>query len=291
VDWAIAEICARQHLQISVAQLVELGLRPSAIRMRAAAGRLHRTFHGVYSISPVWPSVKARWMAAVLACGPGAALSYRDAGAAHGVRPSSRRLIDVTAPRRAGRARPGIDAHRSRCFLPQDIVLIDNIPCTSLARTLLDLAAILDRQGLNRAIERAEQLRVFDLEAVEELLARANGHPGAGKLRAAVGQAPPDSERVLEQLLADHLQRSDLPTAERNAIVEGYECDFAWFGQRLNVETDGDEFHRTKAARKRDRLRDRTLRRAGWRVERYTWDEVTADPAAVVAEIRALLRT
>jgi very-short-patch-repair endonuclease len=291
VDLAIAELAARQWDQVSAEQLAEFGLSRQAISKRVAAGRLHRTFHGVYSLSPSRLSVKAKWMGAVLACGPGTALSHRDGGAFHGVRPSSRRLIDVTTPRRAGRSRPGIDAHSSRTLADVDVVVIDNIPCTSLARTLLDLATVVDATALLQAIARAEQLRIYDGQAVADVLARVNGHRGAPKLRAVLTHEPPNSENELENRLAALLAKEPgLPPAQRNVVIEDYEMDFAYPDRKLNVETDGMEVHGTPTAARRDRKRDRKLKLAGWDAVRYTWDEVTNEPDRVIAEIRELLR-
>ena len=125
-------------------------------------------------------------MAAVLAYGPDAALSNRSAAALRDLGPDNRLVSDVSLPRRSVRSRPGIIAHAAPSLTSADLSQHDGIPCTSVARTLLDLAATVDRRGLERAIARAEMLRLFDLREVEELLARANGHRGAGVFAAVL---------------------------------------------------------------------------------------------------------
>jgi hypothetical protein len=203
------------------------------------------------------------------------------------MRPDSRRVIDVTAPRRAGRSRPGIAAHTSRILTPADITVVQGIPCTSVARTLLDLAAVVDVQGLTKAIERAERQRIFDARDVYDLLGRAGGHRGAPKLAAVLGRPLDRDDGELERIAAE-LIASDpsIPPPERNAIIEGYEMDFAWREQKLNVEVDGGEFHGTAVARRRDTRRDRRLALAGWLVVRYSWQEVVGEGPATRAEIR-----
>ena len=100
----------------------------------------------------------------MLACGEGAAVSHRTAARLHGLRPDNRARIDVSSPGRRGRAVAGIDAHRADTLRPRDVQIVEGIRCTTVARTLLDLAEIVGRQ-LERACEQAEVLQRFDLRA------------------------------------------------------------------------------------------------------------------------------
>jgi predicted transcriptional regulator of viral defense system len=143
----IAEIAASQHGVISLTQLRELGLSARAVQNRVAIGKLHRIHRGVYAVGHPVLSKEGRWMAAVLACGPDALLSHRSAAALWGIRPTARSRIDVTLGRPTGRAVPGIDIHRTRTLRAQDATKVTNIPCTTVARTLLDLADVVDRRG------------------------------------------------------------------------------------------------------------------------------------------------
>src|SRR5918995_5102756 len=138
---ALAQLAERQHGVVALPQLRELGLAPSAVRSRVTRGRLHRVHRGVYSVGHPVLSVRGRWMAAVLACGPGAALSHRSAAALWGIRPSARTAIDVTVPRHL-RGRAHIDVHHANTVAAGDLTTVDRIPCTTVARTLLDLAAV-----------------------------------------------------------------------------------------------------------------------------------------------------
>src|SRR5436190_1133161 len=121
---------------------MELGFGEGAIKYRLKTGRLHRLYPGVYAVGHTVIGLKGRWMAAVLACGTGALLSHRSAGALLELRPSSRRSIDVTTPLRGRSGHAGITLHRVRRLDPEDRAIHDAIPVTSVARALLDYAEV-----------------------------------------------------------------------------------------------------------------------------------------------------
>jgi very-short-patch-repair endonuclease len=230
-------------------------------------------------------------MAAVLACGAGAVLSHRTAAAALGVLPATAK-IDVTAPNRSGRRRPGIAIHRAPGLTPADTTTVDRIPCTSLARTLLDLAAVVSAAELLRAIEAAERLRMFDLKAINEHLERAPSHPGTRCLRAALAAytgEPPPTRLDFERLAFHVLNQRRLGRPRVNVLIdtaqEQLEVDFCWPDRRLIVEADSWEFHRTRASFERDRRRDQLLTAAGWTVIRITWRQLTESPEEVIAAV------
>lgn len=276
-------------------ELGEIGLSTSAVRSRVAAGRLHRVHSGVYSVGHARLTRNGRYMAAVLGCGPGALLSYRSGAGLLDLRTSSRAVIDVTSPTRAGRKRAGIEVHACPTA-SDDAIEMEGIPCTSVARTLLDLAAVVNRRSLERACDRAEVLQLFDLRAVENVLERANGHRGAGKLRAvlatyAIGADLTRSE--LEERFLALCRSAALPRPECNAwLLLGsatVEADFVWRRQRLVVETDGRIVHSTRQAFERDRKRDQGLMLAGWRVVRFPQRQVVHEPGVVAETVRSLL--
>jgi predicted transcriptional regulator of viral defense system len=227
---------ARQH---GVVALDQLGLSARAVQNRAERGRLHRVHRGVYALSPVL-TPEGRLMAAVLACGAGAALSYRDAGHHLGVRRSERRLIEVSVPRGSARSLPGIQVHRMRRM---ETTVVDGIPCTTLAQTLLDLAETIRPFEVRKAITRAEQLRIFDLDDIERILATANGRRGARILQALLADFEPvATESKLEDLF---LPLCPIPPEEQYWI-DGYRADFAWPAHMLIAETEGWETHGTR---------------------------------------------
>jgi len=297
LEAVIAEQAGAQHGVVTLRQLVAAGLGADAVRKRVACGRLHRLYPGVFAVGHAVVTTNGRFMAAVLACGRNAALSYRSSAQLRGLRSSARGLIDVTSPgRRAGRRLAGIDAHTSTTLLPRDIETVDGIRCMSVARTLLDLAEVLDRRGLERACEQAEILRVFDLRAVDDVLARARGRRGANRLAEVLADLRPGStltRQELEERFLALCRKANLPRPEVNAWIPhgatGSEADFMWRAQRLDVELDGRDVHMTPQAFERDRLRDQQLQVQGWRVVRFTGRHLRDDPRRVAATIGALL--
>jgi hypothetical protein len=139
---SIAALARRQHGVVHHRQLIALGLSRQTIQRRVAARRLHPVHRGVYAVGHSRLTLRGRWIAAVLACSPGAALSHRDAGHLRNLRHSQNARIEVTVPAAAHPRRPGLRVHRTT-LAPENLTIVDGIPVTSLARTLLDLAAIL----------------------------------------------------------------------------------------------------------------------------------------------------
>jgi Protein of unknown function (DUF559)/Transcriptional regulator, AbiEi antitoxin len=292
LDRAIARLAADQHGVVALRQLRALGLSGSGVRTRAARGALHRIHRGAYAVGHPTLTAKGRWAAAVLACGPGAALSHRSAAALWGIRATSRAAVEVTVPGQAGRGQAGIQAHR--CSLDDaERTAIDGIPCTTLARTLLDLAEVIDRDSLEQACERAEGLELFDLSEVERVLTRAVGRQGAPLLRAAIPDSVADTAFTrsdLERRFLELSERAGLPRPLVNSWVAlkggGYEVDFLWPEHRLIVELDGWSTHGNRRAFRRDRRRDVDLEVEGYTVLRLTWEDVVLDGPEVVRRLR-----
>jgi predicted transcriptional regulator of viral defense system len=294
-DLELAQLAAQQHGVVALHQLRELGLSASAARSRVASGRLHRVHQGVYAVGHAVLAVEGRWIAAVLACGPGAALSHRSAASLWALRASTRPAIDVTVPRRTGLSRPGIDIHRTTSLERADTTRVRGVPCTTVARTLLDLAEVVGRRELERACEQAEMLRVLDTRAVEDLLGRAEGRRGAPVLRAILGEQTDDSltRSELERRFLALCAAAGIPRPRVNAWIDldggGVEVDFLWEARRLIAETDGHRVHGTRRAFERDRRRDQRLALARWRVVRLTWRQITLDPDEVARTIAGML--
>jgi very-short-patch-repair endonuclease len=287
----IARLAERQHGVVAHRQLVELGLDRSAVGRWASAGHLIQVHVGVYAVGHGRLSRNARWMAAVLACGSGALLSHSSAAALWGIRVTAGSLIDVSATRSRHR-RPGITLHRPRRLHAEDRATRNGIPVTSIARTLLDLAAVVRPRQLARAIDEADRLGVLDVRATERSISRTNGHRGRGLLRRAllVNRGPQAVTRSeLERRFLSLCREAGLPRPQVNIAIEGVEVDVAWPARRLVVELDGYEFHRTRARFEEDRSRDGELLVAGYRVLRITHRRLESDAPGVVAAVRRLL--
>jgi hypothetical protein len=238
-------------------------------------------------------SARGVYLAAVMACGPGAALSHRSAAALWQLRPSSGR-IELTVPA-VCREVSGVRIYRTRMLHPQDFTLVEGIPVTSVARTLLDLAAVLRPPDLEVVLDRAERSGLFDLTAVVDVLERANGKNGARTLRRAVATYEPSAQKSeLERRFKALLETaSDIPCPFFNALVDGetrtIEVDAYWEQERLAVQLDGFEFHRTRRDRERDALTDADLELAGHRDMRLTWDDVNVNGERTLRRIRVAL--
>jgi very-short-patch-repair endonuclease len=297
VDLEIARVAERQHGLVTLGQLEELGLGGSTVRSRVTAGRLHRVHETVFTVGhSLLTAADGHRMAAVLACGPDAVLSHRSAAAHWGIHEDLRDRIDITAPGRRGRIPAGIAAHRHGSLAPVDRTVERGVPCTTVARTLLDLAGVVSPRRLQYAITEAEILRLFDLGAVREVIARSRRRRGVARLRLAIASHDPRDERArkgLERRFLDLCRRARLPSPQVNGLllVEGVpiQPDFLWREARLIVETDGRATHGTVRAFEDDRRRDQRLKVAGWDVIRCTWHQVTTDPESLIRTIRTLL--
>ena len=288
-DERVSLLASHQHGVVSTTQLHECGLTSQAIYRRAQKRRLIRLHPGVYAVGQL--ALHPRWSdhAAVLACGPGALLSHRSAADLHGIRRTSSPRVEVTAPR--GRRGPrGISVHRSRLVHPEDRTTVDGIAVTSVARTLVDLADVLSMPDLQRAINEAELLGLFDLAALERAIARLPNRRGRGRLRRALelyrpaaGFTRSNPERDFLALCRNH----GLPLPSANLSVAGQEVDMIWRDARLIVEIDGGEVHRTTRAFYEDRRRDRALAAQGFQVVRVTEADLE-NPAALAAEMKTL---
>ena len=293
-DAVIAMLAARQHGVVSRRQLVDAGLGPNAIARRARIGWLHRMHRGVYAVGHPPLTREARWMGAVLAHGETAALSRFCATALWEIRPYNGVWIDVTVSSRGGRSRrEGIRLHRCATLAADDMTTHRGIPVTSVARTLLDVAATLSAPSLARTVERTEILRLFDLTAVENTIARHRNHPGINPLRRALALYRDDefTRSELEKAFVGLCGAHHLPRPLVNHVVEGKEVDFSWPDQRLIVETDGRATHFTIAAYESDRARDAYLVALGYRVLRFTERQVRFEGATVAERLVAALAT
>jgi predicted transcriptional regulator of viral defense system len=296
LDVRIRDLAGRQHGVASLAQLQFLGLSARAVRDRVAAGRLTRIHRSVYAVGHANLTLRGHWMAAVLAYGPKAVLSHRSSSALHGIRADNRPKIDVTVPSRSARPRPGIDVHASTTLEPADVTTVDGIPCTTLPRTLLDLAEVVDERAVEKAVNQAEVLRKFDLRTVEEVLSRAAGRRGAAVLKRVLANydGPTLTNRELEERFLALCRRASVPGPEVNGWISlddgiAFQVDFIWRAERLAVETDGWGSHGTRQAFENDRRRDRRLSLAGWTIVRFTWRDVERGPAEVTETLAGLL--
>jgi hypothetical protein len=273
---------ALQHWVLTSGQLAALGFDRDAIKHRVAVGRLHPVARGVYAVGRRALAREGHWMAAVLACGDGAVLSHRSAAALLGIGEEERGCVEVSVRSAAVRRRPGVWVHRRPGLGDEDIGFCDGIPVTSPVQTIVDLAARLDRMGVERMVDEADRLDLVTPPALLAALERHRGERGVARLRTWL-------DRRTFGLTRSHLERLFLPLAKDVGLsvpqtkvwVNGFEVDFYWPELGLVVETDGLQYHRTPAEQARDRLRDQAHTAAGMTSLRFTHEQVRYEPEHV----------
>jgi hypothetical protein len=295
----VLEVLERQELVASMGQLNAVGMKPRAVQQRCARRKLFRLHRAVYGLVPVTHlSSKGRLLAAVLACGPTAALSHRSAAHLHGLRPNTRATIDVIVPGNHPPCHERIHGHCSSTLSAADITTLDGIPVTTVARTALDLAAVANRRSVERALDQAEVLRTYDRTALTDQLARNPKHPGAPTLTAILSSHLAGTTVTfsdLEELCLTVSRAAAVPAPELNAFVDPGDGeppirpDFVWRAQKVVVEADGHRFHSTRRAFEDDRRRDQRLIAAGWRVIRVTYRQLEDESERIAAVLLALL--
>lgn len=265
------------------------------IKRWMAAGHLVRLHPGVYALGHRQLRIHGHWLAAVIACGPGAALSHREAAALHGLRSSNRSRVDVTTARRIRASRPGIQIHHAATLVAHDVTTVEGIPVTTVARTLVDLAHVVPRDSVGKALREAEHLQTLDMRQIEAIRARARHRPGPGHatLTAVLEQYRRRGTQLTRSVLEDRFvalcETYGLPRPRMNAHVDGVEVDALWADRRLAVELDGWDRHKGRRAFQDDRTKANALTRAGCRVLRFTHDDVVHRAAETAATIDALL--
>jgi hypothetical protein len=284
-DLAISELARRQHGVVGRSQLAALGVTRREIEHRVRRRLLHRVHRGVYAVGHLALSRYGRFMAAVLACGEGAALSHFSAAVLWAILDDRGQPIHVTAEKQ--RRCRGITVHHAP--LEGERVKRHGIVVTTPARTIVDLADVVTkRRTLERAIDEADYLRLDWSDA-----APRRGRTGSGLLTSVLAVHEPGTTRTLSQFEEAFLVFCDcrgFPRPEVNCCIEGYVCDFVWREQRVIVETDGWQAHGTRRARERDPVRDAELQLAGWKVLRITWRRFAEDRYAVAALMTKALR-
>jgi very-short-patch-repair endonuclease len=286
---SVAELAGGQHGVVSRSQLCALGLGHGAIDDRMLHGTLHAIHRGVFAVGHERLTREGRWMAAVLAAGPGAVLSHRSAAALWGIRQSTRSATEVIAPRRC--RRPGIEAHHV-VLAPDEVTVHDGIPVTNPARTLFDLAAVVTEHQLRHALNEAEIRRLSSPLSLDALIARHPSRRGTRALRRALEHQRQTGETVIRSVLEtaflDFADRYGLRRPRMNEPLGPYKPDALWPEQRLIVELDSYAIHVTRQTFESDRARDRELALAGYTVLRITWRQLTTDADALAQQLSAI---
>jgi very-short-patch-repair endonuclease len=285
----LAKLATHQCGVVTNRQLWGLGYTKERISLEVAVGRLHRVHRGVYAVGHTALSRPARCLAAVLAGGAGAVLSYRSAAWLWGLTDRWTVPIEITAsgPRAH---RSDMRVHSAKTLAPEDRQSAKGIPTTSVARTLLDFAAV-DPGYLSVALDRCERRGILDLIEIDSLIARSRGFRGVARLREAleIHRTPAFTRSGLERRFLALVRRAGLPRPAMNIFVEGYELDAYWDDVRFAVELDTYDYHGSHSAFENDRLRQEDLKLAGIEMTRITGTRIAREPAAVIQRLRRLL--
>ncbi len=288
----LAALAGEQHGIVALGQLRGLGFSLAQVKHRMRCGRLHRIHRGVYAVGHGALGSRARWMAATLAV-PAAVLSHGAAAALWRLRGWGGGAIHITAAARTmqrGALRPHFRD------LPYDERTVhDGIPVTTLARTLLDLAATEGSRALERALREATYLSLTDPAGLPALVARYPGARGTAAAAAVLADTTyvMRTRSELEARFLEFLRERRLPLPETNVGIEAggrrFEVDCIWRGPGLVVELDGRAAHLSPSRAEGDRERDGWLGARGLIVSRVTWRRLARDPDGLESQLRMAL--
>jgi very-short-patch-repair endonuclease len=283
VEEIMARLAWRAHGVVTRGELLREGVTRRQIERRVEKGLLIVEFPGVYRVGHRAPSREARYLAAVKACGDGAALSGRAAAHLYGLIQGHPPPPEVIA--RTKREIKGIITHRRSAGVQVGLWL--GIPVIAVAHTLVDLAAVLTAYMLARACHEADVKYGIRPHQVHVVL-RPNAKGARDLKRVLTGEEKVMLSR-LERRFLMLLRRHGMPLPETNRKEGSKRVDCRWPEHRLTVELDSYTYHRTKHAWEQDRRREREAYARGDEFRRYTESDVYNNPEPVLRELTALL--
>jgi very-short-patch-repair endonuclease len=287
-DVLVARLAARQHGVVSVGELLACGLGHDAIAVRVANGRLHPMHRGAYAVGHANPTRDGWFLAAVKACGAGAALCLWSSATLQNIITWEDRYPDVLVRGERAPRHPRINGHRTSYLPAEHLTTVHGIPVTTAERTLLDLAAVMAEHRLRRAVRQSQFLKLTTIPSLVAVLHGPGPTRGRKKLARilATGAAPTQSE--LEDAVLDLVLRGGFvhPLVNEPLFIAGRRIvpDFRWPAQRLVIEADGPH-HDDPLERAIDKERQRILEAHGDRVIRVTWEQAIARPGATLRRI------
>lgn len=284
----------RQHGVFTRAQARGAGYTGHQVDYRVGTGKWEVVLPAVYRVAGTPSSIRQRLMAAVLWAGEDAVVSHRAAAVLWGMDGVRMELPEVMTHKRLRSEL--VVVHRTNDLGPADRDECHGIPVSSAARTLVDLAASLDEETLETALESCLRRRLTSLARLEWRLSELGGHGRRGTA-ALVTLVDRRQNRPLESRFEVRFERllrkHGLPLPERQRVVSNghsrYRVDFAYPDQRIVVECVSWRYHSGQQAWREDMARRRRLAARGWRVIEFTWREVSRGSETVVAEIRQAL--
>jgi hypothetical protein len=300
-DQILASSADRQHGLVTKDQALGAGLMPHHVHDRIRNGRWVAVYDNVYRLVGAPPTMSQRRLAAVLAIGSLAAVSHRAAAEMHGLWTSTPPTVEISTNREHSPELDGVRVvHRLDDLSERWVTAVDRVPCTTVARTLVDLGAVLPDKEVARCLDRAMGrglATVSEVETARRAVAR-QGRRGAGVIRRVLlpHLAGEPVAGVFEARMARLLTEQGLPPAvpeyrvwtDAGAFVA--RVDFAYPQLRLAIEVDGLSAHSSVDAFRHDRARQNALVSVGWTVLRFTWTEVDQGSQHVGSTIREARR-
>lgn len=288
---ALTVFSAAQHGLISTAQALDCGVSAAALQRAIDHRLLTPVRRGVLRVTGAPPSPWQDLMAACLASGGHAVASHRSAGVLHGLPLATPATPEVLCGDEVPDHLTGVRCHRTRVLGDDDITTVAHIPCTTIARTIIDLAGPSTRSLLATFVDDADRRRLCRPVDIERRLddIGSRGRHGASKLRAVlaerVGGSSPLETAWLRRLAEAGIRT---PVLQHQVIVGGRVVllDAAWPDRLVGLEVDGWDPHRTRGAFDRDAERSNRLLLAGWRVVHATSRSI---PDVVIGQVRRLL--
>jgi len=291
---AIRQLAERQHGVIAHRQVLELGEGKGLALRRREGGLLIPLYQGVYALGHQRLTREGRWMAAVLACGPGAVLSHFSGGHLWNLCGSGRQ---VEVLRQAGGTKDeghlGVWLHQTRRLESFEVAVERGIPVATIERVLLDLAARTDSKQLERIFVQAYKTGRLSWSRLGCVLERGRGRKGIGKLRRTAQEVSPQALETRSVTEIDFLalcREANISIPSVNVLVEDHLVDFLWPAQKVVVETDSWSHHGDRPTFERDHQTDVDLIAAGFDVHRTTYKMLARNPGPFLNNVRCALR-
>jgi very-short-patch-repair endonuclease len=287
----LLQVAARQHACATVAQAMACGLTPGQIKHRFRTGRWERVGSRSFRVTGAPTTWEQQLMLGLLDLGDDAVVSMHAAAALHGFEGFPPHPVEFTVPRRHGGVKTGWKVHTTLRWDRIDRARAGGFPCTSAARTIIDLAAVASERHLSWAIDSAVRDGLSSPTFLRKRLTSLRGSGRAGVRLLDELMVDTGGESDLERRFLGLIRTAGLPRPVCQQIVrrDGVtiaRVDFRFVGTRVVVEVSGRRGHVSDAERAKDAWRRNELQAAGFVVLEFTNDQIRRSPAAVIATLR-----
>jgi hypothetical protein len=299
-DRRLAVVASSQHSVFTAAQALACGLSRSALDARVRRGQLVREHPSVFTVGGTPQTWERQVMAAVLSVGDPAAASHRTAAELWGLTTRRGASIEVVTLRWDRVRRPPFTVHESGDLAENDIVVVDGIPVTTAARTVVDLGANSPKWLVASCLDTGLRKGLLTVGQVYRFIDRVakRGRRGVGVIRPMIAERESwdgVTESALEDLFRRVVVGAGLRMPEAQYVLEdgngGFVCrsDFAYPDRRALIELDSEGFHMDRETFRADRIKQNRALSLGWKTYRFTWHDLTERREAVIrllADIR-----